>query len=478
MKDKFKKILHSRTFRGGVYTTAICVACTALAVAVNLFAGALPTSVTRIDMSTNQLFSLSDETKTLCENIDSDITLYYLCGAGEEDLAVYELLQKYEELSPHFELVEKDPVLYPTFANAYDASDASLGSVIVDGGDKYKVIDATEFYEYELDYDTYTYTQNFAGESALTSAISYVSSDETKIVYELTGHGEADITASTLLDGLSRQNLTTQTLSLLTSDLVPDDAGALLIVSPTKDLSEEELTKIRTYLSEGGKLILITDHGNYSEDSMPNFAALTEQYGMQAENGIIIETDENYALSGYPYYLLPEINGHEITEPLLNGNMYVLTPLAHPITATEDASEDLTVTSLFDTTSGAYCKSDAYSADTFDKSENDPEGVFSVAMISENSADSSAVLWLSTSGFVDEGTDSIVSGTNSDFMLNALAYLTGNENAISIHAKSISAETLLFDASSARLVSVTFMFLIPFGAVAVGFLIWFRRRKR
>ena len=99
-------------------------------------------------------------------------------------------------------------------------------------------------------------------------------------------------------------------------------------------------------------------------------------------------------------------------------------------------------------------------------------------MISENSADSSAVLWLSTSGFVDEGTDSIVSGTNSDFMLNALAYLTGNENAISIHAKSISAETLLFDASSARLVSVTLMFLIPFGAVAVGFLIWFRRRKR
>ena len=83
MKDKFKKILHSRTFRGGVYTTAICVACTALAVAVNLFAGALPTSVTRIDMSTNRLFSLSNETKTLCENIDSDITLYYLCGAGE-----------------------------------------------------------------------------------------------------------------------------------------------------------------------------------------------------------------------------------------------------------------------------------------------------------------------------------------------------------------------------------------------------------
>lgn len=61
------------------------------------------------------------------------------------------------------------------------------------------MIDATEFYKYELDYDTYTYTQNFAGESALTSAISYVSSDETKIVYELTGHGEADITASTLL---------------------------------------------------------------------------------------------------------------------------------------------------------------------------------------------------------------------------------------------------------------------------------------
>lgn len=478
MKKLLRHRVHSRAFRGGAFAAIACAVGTALAVAVNLFVGALPSSYTRIDMSTSRLFSLSEETKQLCQALDCDITLYYLCGAGEEDLAVYELLQKYEELSPHISLVEKDPVLYPTFANAYDASDASLGSVIVDGGDKFDVIDATEFYEYELDEDTYTYVQNFAGESVLTSAVAFVSSDETKVLYELTGHGESEMSASTLLNGLSRQNLTAEKLSLLTVDAVPEDVGAVIIVSPTKDLADEELEKLRTYLSGGGALILITDYGNYSQESMPNFTALTEQYGLRAEEGIIVESDENYSLSGYPYYLLPEINGHAITEPMLNGNLYALAPLAHPIVTMEEADETLTITSLLDTTSEAYCKRDAYSADTLDKADGDTEGVFSVAKLSENSSDHSALLWLSTSGFVDEGTDAIVSGSNSDFVLNALAYLTGNDNAVSIHAKSLAAATLVFDASSARTVSVTCMFILPLTALGIGFLIWFTRRKR
>ena len=170
-RQKTDQALRSRAFRGGAYTTVVCAVCTAFAVAVNLFVGALPTTWTRIDLSDNQVFSLSDETIRLCESVDKDITMYYLCGSGGEDLAVYELLQKYEALSPHITLVEKDPVLYPTFASAYDASSASLGSVIVDGGDKYKVVDSEGFYESVFDYDTYSYVTSFAGERALTTAI-------------------------------------------------------------------------------------------------------------------------------------------------------------------------------------------------------------------------------------------------------------------------------------------------------------------
>ena len=478
MRERFRKLALSRAFRGGAFATAVCTVCTALAVAVNVFASALPTSWTRIDLSANGLFSLSDESVRLCESLDTDITLYYLARAGDEDLAVYELLQKYAELSPHLTLVEKDPVLYPTFANAYDACDASLDSVIVDGGDKYSVVDATQFYEQELDYTTYSYSTSFAGESALTTAIAYVASDETAIVYQLTGHGEGSPTASAFTSGLTRQNVALQTLSLLTVDGVPDDAAAVMLVSPAKDLSDDERAMLDEYLAGGGKLIVLTDYGSYSADGMPNLTGLLAKYGMSAVEGIIVETDEDYALSGYPYYLLPEINEHDITGPLIENSLFALAPLAHPIEASGDAADALTVTSLLDTTSGAYCKADAYNADTLDKADGDAEGVFSVAMLSENSEDGSAVLWLSTSAFLDEGTDTIVSGTDSDFMLNAISYLTGYEAGITIHAKSLDSDTLLFSASAGRSVSILFLFVLPVGALAAGFAIWLRRRAR
>lgn len=477
MRERFRSLTRSRAFRGGAYAAAVCLVCTAMAVAVNAFAAALPTSWTRIDISTNSVFSLSDESRTLCESLDEDITLYYLAGAGEEDLAVYELLQKYAELSPHLTLVEKDPVLYPTFASAYDAADASLGSVIVGGGDKHSVVDAEDFYEQEFDYTDYSYSTTFSGESALTTAIAYVASDETAVLYELTGHGESSPTASTFTSGLTRQNVSMQTLSLLTSDAVPSDAAAVMIVSPAKDLSDDELAALRDYLAGGGKLIVLTDYGVYSAAEMPNLTQLLSEYGMSAEDGIVVESDDDYALSGYPYYLLPEINEHEITEPMLEGNLYALAPLAHPIRSAEDVPESLTLTPLLETTADAYCKADAYNATTLDKADGDSEGVFSVATLAENSEDGSAVLWLSTSAFLDEGTDTIVSGTDSDFMLNAVSYLTGNEAGISIHAKSIDSETLLFDASAARSVTILFLFVLPGGALVAGLVIWLRRRR-
>lgn len=48
------------------------------------------------------------------------------------------------------------------------------------------------------------------------------------------------------------------------------------------------------------------------------------EYGMAANDGVVIEGDTaNYA-PGSPFYLLPNLESHSITSPLQEGGYYIL----------------------------------------------------------------------------------------------------------------------------------------------------------
>ena len=260
--------LHSRAFKNGAYASVLCAVMLALVVALNLFVGALPAKYLRYDMTENKLYSLSQETEDLCAALTQDVTFYYLGRTGQEDAAVTELLDKYKDASSHIQVVQKDPVLYPTFGAAYDAADAAVGSIIAVCGERYRVVDAGDLYTYTPNYQTYTYDTEFDGEGALTSALSYVASEEAPLLYTLSGHGEAGLSA-TLTDGAERQNMSFETLALLTADAVPEDAAAVVLNAPTKDISAEEAERLRAYLAGGGSLFLVTNYGDYSTEAMP-----------------------------------------------------------------------------------------------------------------------------------------------------------------------------------------------------------------
>jgi len=82
---------------------------------------------------------------------------------------------------------------------------------------------------------------------------------------------------------------------------------------------------------------------------MPNLTALLAEYGMGARDGIVIENDQNRFLSGYPYYLLPNIKSHDVTQPLVDSGSYVLAPLAHAITVLDEMPENVSVDALLAT---------------------------------------------------------------------------------------------------------------------------------
>ena len=407
-----------------------------------------------------------------------DVTLTLVAQSGNEEVTLMELLRRYAALSDRVTVETLDPVVYPKRLEKYQSTSLAENSVIVESGERFSVVGYSEIYVY--DYSSYYYTGSydvsFDGEGAITGAIDYVTSDDLPVLYALTGHGEKELDAW-LSEAVAKENIELKDLSLLSLEAVPEDADSLLICAPTTDLSSEEADKVLAYMESGGKLVLVTD---YSDKAMPNLARITENYGVAAQDGIVVEQDMNYCLRGYTHYLLPEIESHEITDPLTEGRLYALMPLAHGIRRLDAYRSSLTVTDLLTTTDSAYSKLDPYNATTLEKEDGDVEGPFSVAVAVSETVDAgeTRLVWFSTSQFLDQSVNQMVSGGNEDLFLNALNWMCERENNISIRAKSLSASYLTIPSGEASLISTIITVILPLFVLSVGIVVCVRRRKR
>lgn len=477
-KGAVRASFRTRAFHAGGYSLAAAAVIIAIAVAVNLVAGALPASWTRLDLTDTGLYSLSSQTQQLVSALEDEVTVYWIVREGYEDAAVEQLLARYEGLSQNLKVEARDPVVYPNFAQQYTSESLYNNSLIVVCGDRSRYISYYDIYvtDYSSYYTTGSVNTEFAGESELTSAIDYVTSDTLPKVYTLTGHGESALPTE-LETAVEDENLELAELSLLTEESVPEDADALIIYAPQSDLSSEEAESVLTYLQGGGKLLLITD---YTDTSMPNLAELMAEYGASLVDGIVIEGDSSRYLRGASYYLLPNISSHTITSPISEEGYYVLMPIAQGIQVADELRDGLTVTQILTTSSQAYAKPDGYDMTTYDKEEGDIDGPFALGVaISEEVEDGeTGIVWLTTSQMFDSSVDQWVGGANTDLFLNALNWMCEQEDAVSIRPKSLSTEYLTVPSADASTWSLILVAVIPLALLACGAYVTVTRRKR
>lgn len=477
---KLKASFQTRSFRIGGYSVAATAIVLAIAIAANLLIGVLPAGLTQFDTTSGQIFTVSEQTEVLASELDQEVTIYWVVRSGYEENYIGTLLDQYKALSHEIRVQKVDPDVNPTFAQAYTDS-LQENSLIVECGDKSRYIPYSDIFV--MDYDAYYYygeeSWSFCGESEITSAIDYVTSEDLPTIYLLTGHGEQAL-PDAFATAVEKENMQTQELSLLTAEAVPDDADCLLIYAPQRDISLEEKTKIETYLGNGGKLILLSDPPQ--DGKLTNLEAIMGHYGITASEGIVVEDDQSHYVWGTSYYLLPEINTHPVTTPLLENGYSVLLPIAQGLQLSEDLPENISVTELLTTSDSAFSKAAGYGLSTYEKEEGDQDGPFALAVLASETLDDgiySDVIWVSSTALLDAQTNEIVSGGNQDLFLNMLHYLCQSEDSsITIHPKSLSTEYLTIDSSTASLLATLVIGLIPVAYLAVGILIWFRRKRR
>ncbi len=456
--------------RGGGYSLAATAIVLAICIALNVLTGLLPTSSTRYDISASKLYSVTSSTKAVLSGLEDDITIYWITQAGQENSVIENLLDKYESLSDHITVEVKNPDVYPTFAAQYTDETVYNNSLIVVCGDKSRYIAYDDIYVQELDYTTYSASYSFDGEGKLTSAIDYVTRDELPQLYRLTGHGEADLSEA-FSDQLTKDNIEVKDFSLLSENGVPEDADGVLIYAPASDISEEEVTLLQSYVSCGGKLLVLA--GPTENGMLTNLYGLLESCGVTTVDGVVVESDSAHYSFGYPYLLLPDMASSDLTDTLISEGYNVVLPIAQGLTVADNASG---VTTLLTTSDAAFSKAAGYAMTTVDKEDGDTDGPFALAV--EITDGSGEIIWFASSLLVEDTYNSMSSGANLNMVMNALSALIGEQDSLSIRSKSLSYNYLTISESDASVIKTLLIGVIPLCFVGAGIYAVIKRRSK
>ena len=468
-----KQALSTRTAKVGGYSVVLALIVLAILVAVNVLFSVLPSKFTQFDISAAQLYSLTSDTKVVATNLDKDVTIYWITQAGQESTVLDKLLDRYQDLSDLITVVKKDPDIYPTFTQQYTDETVVNNSLVVECGDKSRYISYDDIYQVDTAsyYTTGSVSQSFDGEGQITSAIDYVVSDELPKIYLLSGHGEVAL-SDTFSNELTRSNYeTVEDFSLLNVDEIPEDCDALLINAPTSDISDEELTMLRDYVQGGGKLLVLS--GPQKEASLTNLDTLLADYDVTVSDGIVVDTDrEHYAFTA-PYVLMPDIESSDITDPLTEESSHVIVPIAQGLTVGSNGS----VTALLTTSDEAFSTAAGYAMTTYEKEDGDTDGPFTLAVSITDSTAEGKIVWVASDYLLDDTYNSYSSGANLDLVMNGLSWMIGKNDAVSIRAKSLNNSYLTISSSSATVLKVVMIGVIPVCFLLLGIDEVLRRRK-
>lgn len=462
----------------GVYSFGLVITAIALTIIVNVAVKLLPEKFLSLDVTSNRLYTLTDDTKEMVSSLSEDIDLYVLAGEEYKDINLDKTLSKIADLSEHVTVTYVDPTVNPNFYSNYSLEEPTANSIIAVGPERSRIIDYDSIYEYEF-YSYYEYQiTGYDGEGQIVSALAYVTTDAMPKIYVVGGHQELEL-EERFLQAMQKENIVYEPLSLLTQEAVPDDAQAVIINAPLNDFSEAEADKVIAYLEKGGNAILIP---SWTDEEMPNFERILAYYGVSViTDGVIIEGDADRYYQQIPYLIFPQINAAPVTDRIID--VSVLAPYAQGLSYQEEA-EGIYYTPLLETGENSFIKtydqSELEFATDFKKETGDIEGPFVIALqaekTTENAEISNAVI-IGVEFFFTTDADSIVPGNNVKFFGSAISALTEHESSILVPVKQYT-ELLAFSTHTAAVVGILTIIVIPLCCIVAGFAIWFYRRKK
>lgn len=333
-KFKSKKIKNQALWRKGGYSFIITALVLTGLIVFNWLIGVLGDRYhLEFDMTPDKKNSISDENIDFIENLENEVNIT-ICGT-KENFANYVLsgyyYSSYYSTGYGYELsAESDYFtqatnfidLYPTYNEkisveyldpqgtkfaAFSKEHSSLsiygGEIIVTSpdNDRVKVLSADDIFNIDTQSGMYSGGHTITSsklETALTSAVAYVSNNQTKKIALLTGHGGDDyISAYTQILEINNYEIEVIDDTVLTE--ISDEYDVIAILAPSVDYLGSEIDAITAFLDNDGKqgkgLVFFADA---TRPALPNLYSFLKQWGISIEDGVLFETNSSYHVSG------------------------------------------------------------------------------------------------------------------------------------------------------------------------------------
>ncbi len=462
-----------KSMKVGVYSSTLVVISIVISVIANLLVGEIPSKYTTFDVTANKLYSLTQETKDIVGTLQTKVSIYVLANENSQDATLKKTLEQYDGLSDNIEVSYVDPTINPKFHTQYSDAAVTRNSLIVTSEKRSKVIDYNSIYESSVDYSTYSSTiTGYDGEGQISSAISYVTSEDMPKMYIIEGHGELAFEQD-FNNTIAKSNVEYESINLLKYDSIPEDAECIVINAPTADFSEDDTNKILSYLENGGNAFIIS---TWTEVPMTNFHKILDYYEISVVDGLVMEGDAD-AYYQSPFYLLPDVTYDEITSSV--NDTYVFVPYAQGIVLPEEVKDELNLTPFLSTSDNAYARSNISDTMDYSRQEDDIAGPFvlGVKAVKTNADKESVAVIYSSENIFTDAANSMVSGANMNLFAGSLGVLIDKTDGIAIPVKSFDMSYLTIPQSDIVLIGLTITVFLPLIIITFGFVIWFKRRK-
>lgn len=509
-----RKAVKSQRFKHGSLATIITVVVIVLILLLNTVVTLLEKRVNlRFDLTPNHLFTLTDEAKEYFDKLDEDVTITMLCtreymenfsvfsDAGY-DGGIYEqpirrLPEILDDLSgnDHITVNYVDTDANPTFLNRYD--DINITSYpqmyfIVESARRHKLVDLISLINTDYN-ETDDYAPNeevtyyYFTEQPIINAVGYVTDEEVVAATILTGHGEYPENDASFLQMATTvfQNNGLEVTGIdFTTDKIPENTKFLVLVSPERDFTQDEIVKLDDFLQNNknyGKNLLYFDGGS---GDLPNlYAYLADNWGIRVDpNSRVFDADNCIT---YSSILISEYNSDsDICKELSSNNVKTVVVTPEPIEILWTERDIRTVTPLLKTHDTSFMRSlsdvsqDGTTA-AITKKDTDITGTFDIMTLSQKRnqnqpVEESSNVLVSSFGFWTTVNQSTYG--NSDLIKKILESMQKKSDPVTIVQKDLMTEAI--NLSSNQVKGYAFIFSLGFPVVIVIIcIIVFVRRK-
>lgn len=453
--------LKAKQTKYAAFAALYVVVVIAIAVIANILADRFNKS---FDTTSNQRYSLSEQTSKIVRGLKQGATITYF-NQTTHFADGKDLLDEYANLSPRIHVVYVDPDKNPQLAREDGIRD--FGTAVVQVGSKKQIAKSMT-------------------EQDITGAFILAIKGTARTICFVTGSGE-HLTSDAGRDGLShfkdllgRDGYQSKDINLLQTGQIPADCTVVVIAGPTRNYVQPEVDAIRNYVEKGGRALFMLDPpiqaGPTQIAANDALASVLQNWGVTLDSDLVLDLNPIGQLAGLgpQVALVTRYSSQPIVSDM--AGTAVAFPLSRSLQIKD--TQKATVQNLFDSSTGSLATTNLNSATVNIEDPKNKKGPLTLAAAGTFDTGRQN----SQGRFVVAGSSSWVTNNfigfngNSDLALNAVNWLSSDEDLISIRPKPQEDRRVTMTRVQLNMVRIASQFFLPLLIIVMGLVVWWKRR--